>query len=111
MVKRAPHHPPGIAPALGLRAGGDDASTLPQTGPIQETGTMSFTFLLRFLKRDSERSRTGQLRPRRPQRRPVRTRLGCERLEDRAVPSTLTVLNNLDRGAGSLRDAIAQAKS
>src|SRR5438874_10454518 len=34
-----------------------------------------------------------------------------EILEDRTVPSTLTVLNNLDKGAGSLRDAITNAKS
>jgi hypothetical protein len=32
-------------------------------------------------------------------------------LEGRTVPSTLTVLNNLDSGAGSLRAAIAHAKS
>src|SRR5438270_7587684 len=32
-----------------------------------------------------------------------------ENLEDRTVPSTLTVLNNLDSGAGSLRAAIAGA--
>jgi hypothetical protein len=37
--------------------------------------------------------------------------LCIEALEDRTVLSTLTVLNNLDRGAGSLRDAIAQARS
>jgi hypothetical protein len=34
-----------------------------------------------------------------------------ESLEDRTVPSTLTVLNNLDSGAGSLRDTITNAKS
>jgi hypothetical protein len=34
-----------------------------------------------------------------------------EQLEDRTVPSTLTVLNNFDSGSGSLRDAIAHAKS
>src|SRR5258707_902188 len=34
-------------------------------------------------------------------------RLQC--LEDRTVPSTLTVLNNHDAGAGSLRDAIGHA--
>src|SRR5262249_27759566 len=34
-----------------------------------------------------------------------------ELLEDRTVLSTLTVLNNLDKGAGSLRDAISNAKS
>src|SRR6516165_8471153 len=34
-----------------------------------------------------------------------------EGLENRTLPSTLTVLNNLDSGAGSLRDTIAAAKS
>src|SRR5947209_11148429 len=34
-----------------------------------------------------------------------------ETLEDRTLPSTLTVLNNLDKGAGSLRDRITNAKS
>src|SRR5262245_18113458 len=33
-----------------------------------------------------------------------------EALEDRAVPSTVTVLNALDKGAGSLREAITSAK-
>jgi hypothetical protein len=33
-----------------------------------------------------------------------------ETLEDRTVPSTLMVTNNLDSGAGSLRDAIGHAK-
>jgi hypothetical protein len=33
-----------------------------------------------------------------------------ETLEDRTVPSTLTVLNNLDSGAGSLRAAITAAR-
>jgi hypothetical protein len=49
--------------------------------------------------------------PRHPfrQRRPYLPRL--ERLEDRTLPSTLTVLNTLDSGAGSLRDAITSAKS
>ena len=34
-----------------------------------------------------------------------------EALEDRWLPSTLTVLNNLDSGAGSLRAEIAAAQS
>src|SRR6516164_63712 len=34
-----------------------------------------------------------------------------EGLEDRTVPSTLTVLNNFDSGAGSLRDMIGHANS
>src|SRR5262249_27603301 len=42
--------------------------------------------------------------PRRPRLVPR-----LEGLEDRTVPSTLTVLNNLDHGAGSLRDTIAAA--
>ena len=33
-----------------------------------------------------------------------------EALEDRSVPSTLTVLNNQDSGAGSLRDALGRAR-
>src|SRR5262245_14159500 len=33
-----------------------------------------------------------------------------ENLEDRTVLSTLTVLNKLDTGAGSLRDAIGRAR-
>jgi hypothetical protein len=40
-----------------------------------------------------------------------RGRLGCERLEDRTVPSTLWVSNTLDSGAGSLRDTIKHANS
>jgi hypothetical protein len=44
-----------------------------------------------------------------PQRHPFRPRL--EGLEDRTVLSTLTVLNTLDKGAGSLRDTITNAKS
>ncbi len=47
-------------------------------------------------------------------RKPVRPQLRLEHLEDRCVPSTLTVLNNSDTGAsgdGSLRGEIAAAAS
>src|SRR5262245_12058244 len=47
-----------------------------------------------------------------PARKPVpRFRPQLETLEGRDVPSTLTVTNNLDNGAGSLRAEIAAAKS
>src|SRR5262249_51851104 len=47
-----------------------------------------------------------------PARRPApRFRLQLETLEGRDVPSTLTVTNNLDSGAGSLRAEIAAARS
>src|SRR5262245_36155605 len=39
-----------------------------------------------------------------------RARLMVELLEERSVPSTLTVLNNLDSGAGSLRYAIGHSR-
>src|SRR5436305_1458753 len=67
--------------------------------------------LLRLLKSSYDHHRAVHGRPRTQQRRPVTARLTCEKLEDRTVLSTLTVLNNLDSGAGSLRDTIAHAKS
>jgi hypothetical protein len=45
-----------------------------------------------------------------PLRRPWR-RLWCERLEDRTVPSTFTVLNTNDAGPGSFRQAILDANA
>ncbi len=64
--------------------------------------------VLRFAKRGHARGpRTA--RNSTPKRRPFLPRL--EALEDRTVPSTLRVLNNLDKGAGSLRDAIAHARN
>jgi hypothetical protein len=55
--------------------------------------------------------RTGRPQTRRtPQHKPtVRFRPQLETLERRDVPSTLTVINNLDSGAGSLRADIAAA--
>jgi hypothetical protein len=42
---------------------------------------------------------------------PRNTRIGLEQLEERDVPATFTVTNNLDAGAGSLRQAILDANA
>jgi hypothetical protein len=52
----------------------------------------------------SRRQHTGK-------KRPARARPVLELLEDRTVLSTLTVLNTLDSGSGSLRDTIKAASS
>jgi hypothetical protein len=69
---------------------------------------MRFTSLLRLRKRLCVGRPKTRWDPARP-RRSVVPRL--EILEDRTVPSTLTVLNNLDSGEGSLRDTITNSKS
>src|SRR5688500_12688814 len=46
---------------------------------------------------------------RRRSHKPSGTRLSFEHLEDRTVPSTFTVLNLVDSGAGSLRQAVHAA--
>jgi len=55
------------------------------------------------------RTTGGTRRRRRARRTDLRPRL--ETLEDRAVPSTIPVLNTLDSGPGSLRDAITRANA
>jgi hypothetical protein len=57
------------------------------------------------------RGRSATNRRVRPLARRVGLRPTLEQLEDRTVPSTLTVLNNLDSGPGSLRAEIAAASS
>src|SRR5262249_51415321 len=74
-----------------------------------ELGTMSFSSLLLSLLL-SLKPRSGRHRlhrPPAPHRRSFVPRL--EALEERTVLSTLTVLNTLDSGAGSLRDTIKHA--
>src|SRR5205085_2993397 len=76
---------------------------------IAKETTMRFRTLFDSLKvRPSGISARGMLL------RPKGSRLHLEALEDRTVPSTLTVTNNLDTGAlgdGSLRGEIAAAQS
>src|SRR5215472_7351937 len=83
---------------------------------------MAFSLYRRpFLKRRSIMSLFSWLRSRtslrsvggRPQQRPAapRFRPHLEALEDRWLPSTLAVTNNLDSGPGSLRAEIAAARN
>jgi hypothetical protein len=53
----------------------------------------------------------GFRKPNAGSRKPLRFRPQLEALEDRYLPSTLTVINNLDSGSGSLRADIAAANS
>jgi uncharacterized protein (TIGR03118 family) len=79
-AKQYPHRP-GIAPALGLRAGRDDLFLVTQTGSQMENCTMAFPF-----------SRTSQgQRQAGPRRRTIRLEL--ERLEDRSLLSGYQQIN------------------
>src|SRR5262249_51883596 len=111
-VQHSLHHPVvtrGVRPARPGRW-----RLYPVAGQITlETRTMLLASWFHRLKFRPEGSRAGRGRRRTPpQKRPARSSLCGHRLdflEDRSVPSTLTVLNNFDSGAGSLRDAIAAA--
>ena len=68
-------------------------------------------FLSWLRERNGDRS-SKSARPVRSKSRPARrVRLGVEALEDRCVPSTVTVLNNQDSGIDSLRADIATAQN
>src|SRR5262245_51231687 len=68
---------------------------------------MSLNILHRWLQElGSSRPRGARRKVRRPSYRPR-----CELLEDRSLPSTLTVINTNDSGAGSLRQAILDANA
>jgi uncharacterized protein (TIGR03118 family) len=80
----------------------------------KETLTMSFQSVLNSLKFATVRTRARRARRGAPRKRPATWKLLLELLEDRTVPSTLTVTNNLDTGGsgdGSLRGEIAVAQS
>ncbi len=104
-AKQNPHRP-GLAPTLGLRAGGDGLAIVPQTASQNRRHVMWFTAMLRSVKR----RRGGAPKNGRNGYRKSRSFVPrLEILDDRTLLSTLTVLNNLDSGAGSLRDAIQRA--
>src|SRR6266550_4208451 len=75
--------------------------------PLHRRHAMWFTTLLESVRRGPE------CRPNRQRHvgRPWRFLPRLESLEDRTVPSTLTVVNAFDKGAGSLRDTISHANS
>src|SRR5262249_34341927 len=112
-AKQAPHRP-GTAKALGLRAGLVAVAIVEQTTLVKEI-PMWFRSLFDALSARSPRTpaRRGRHAPaRRSWPAPFRPRL--EGLEERWVPSTLTVTNALDTGVagdGSLRGEIAAAQS
>src|SRR5262249_48261079 len=96
-AKQSPPRP-GLAPALGLRAGMAGRNRVSQA-------FLSFQGVPHMLS-----LRTLRGTPRRAGRRPSFVpRL--EALEDRVVPSTLTVTNTNDKGPGSLRATITSANS
>src|SRR5579871_4786766 len=70
-----------------------------------ETCPMHPTLLTLWLTLSGQAARAAP-----PRRRPAFRRPLLEALEGRDLPSTLTVLNALDSGAGSLRDAIGHAQ-
>src|SRR6478735_307667 len=105
---REPMHRPtlrGLTPSGSPRPGARSArrgrwprSWTADCRLVKETRTM--WFLSRAHRQSAGRAlaRVSRFRPR------------LEILEDRTALSTLTVLNNHDSGAGSLRDTIAHAK-
>jgi hypothetical protein len=107
-------HQPGRAPALGLRAGSDSLATEPQTSRAERffrrerTQTMLSRTFSCWLHRGcgAVRHRHGHQSPS-ARRRFFLPRLAV--LEDRTLPSVLTVMSPADSGDGSLRAVIAEA--
>jgi hypothetical protein len=74
-----------------------------QTAFRKDTVIMWYDSMLDFLKFGPALTRPGRTRSVVPRKWRATCKLHLELLEDRTLPSTLTVLNNLDSGAGSLR--------
>jgi hypothetical protein len=101
----------GLAPALGLRAGGVPFKRS-QTNSVQEDRVMTLLSLWRAM--GAPTGRAALVRSCRPVPRRIRTlKPSLESLEDRTVPSTLFVTKTLDDVTvpGTLRYAVANAKS
>src|SRR5207302_8668363 len=79
---------------------------------LQHLGeTLAMWFISLFHRPHKHLSRVGVGRSANPSRHTWSFTPRLELLEDRALLSTLTVLNNLDSGTGSLRDTIKSANS
>src|SRR5450755_2274994 len=84
------------------------ASSLCCRLPPKGSFTMLFRSWLENLKSTFDHGYRGRLSNQKP---PRHARLKVESLEDRLVPSTFTVLNTLDSGAGSFRAALTQVNA
>src|SRR5262245_9595326 len=107
--------PPPARHRLGARSARRGSRRHPTADRLLQGATV-MTFLLgtwlRAMKRNAAPDAPARPGARRTRPRRIAPRL--EALEDRTVPSTLTVTNNLDTGApgdGSLRGEIAAAQS
>jgi hypothetical protein len=98
---------PGTIPALGLRAG--TMAVLLYRRPALERGNIVlFSSWLRYAKRSAL---TAGRRTQAPPLQQAGFRPRLEALEDRWLPSTLTVTSLQDSGSGTLRAEIAAANS
>jgi hypothetical protein len=105
---QAPSSPAGIARAAGLRAWVDCLVILWQTASQVEDFAMTHSWFCWLRCGCAGKAAPRTHRASKPQRFSVPQLI---QLEDRTVLSMLTVLNNADIGAGSLRDTIASAHS
>src|SRR5262249_7607843 len=104
-------HPPGIVSCAWSARPKRCAFLLQQTGSLCEAKTMLFPSLFRSLRWSSNRNLANRAR-RAGSAIPQRSFLPqLTVLEDRTVPSTFTVTNLLDSGAGSLRQAVLDANA
>src|SRR5207253_5347924 len=114
----------GLSPAFGLRAGSDGllmsrrpawrrlgGLTPPRSPNFSGGQIMSLSIVLSRVLRRRASSRRRQQTYLKPARQGQSFVPRIELLEDRTVPSTLTVTNPADSGDGSLRAVIATTHS
>src|SRR6266849_5415357 len=92
-AKQAPHRP-GTAPALGLRAGSRCLFIISRTNLEKETLIMWFQSGLNSLEFGSARNWARRARRGAPRKRAAACKLLLELLENRTVPSTISLMPN-----------------